>query len=210
MNVSLSRRKLLIVGSTGAFAAGAGLVAPPAFSQKAAYYMPKAVSDWGNAPVATLGAQKPKMQFAQHAEVSHLQTANDPRTPYTLLGRVFDGNKNLVEFAHLNVWQTDADGTYSDSAYRGAVSADREGRFSVSTVMPTAYYDTAGNLRAPHLHIAVLAPRVSRQVFETEMFFPGDQVARMVDPDFVAENEIEFELQTDGTLLGYFNIFLTA
>ena len=208
MKKSVSRRGLITKGTIGALALGSGLLARPAFSQKAAYFMPQAVRDWSDAPAVTLGETVPELQFAQQAEVSRMHSATDQRTPYTLLGRVFDAEKNVVEFAHLNFWQTDEAGQYVEQGYRGAVSADRAGRFSVATVMRTAYHDAEGVLRAPHLHAAVFAPRVSRQVFETEMFFPGDRVAKLVDPGFAIENEIEFELQSDGSLLGYFNIFL--
>ena len=208
MKNDITRRGAIIKGTVGALALGCGLVARPAFSQKAAYYMPQALREWSDVPAVTLGKTAPQLQFAQHVEVSRLHTATDQRTPYTLLGRVFDAEKNVVEFAHLNVWQTDEAGQYIEEGYRGAVSADREGRFSVATVMPTAYHDAEGVLRAPHLHAAVFASRVSQQVFETEMFFSGDRVAKLVDPGFAAQNEIEFELQSDGSLLGYFNIFL--
>jgi len=116
----------------------------------------------------------------------------------------------VAEFAHLNVWQTDEAGQHVKEGYRGAVSPDRQGRFSVAGVMPTAYHDAEGVLRAPHLHVAVFAPRVWQQVFETEMFFPGDRVAKRVDPGFAVQNEIEFELQSNGSLPGYFNIFLAS
>ncbi|MGB1156290.1 MAG: hypothetical protein ACPG42_05680 [Alphaproteobacteria bacterium] len=208
-SIQINRRKLLGTGGASLALLGTGLLASrPAFSQSAAYYMPDAVRDWSDAPRLTFGETAAVSDFEALAEVPSFHAPGDTRTPYTLLGRVFDREKKLVDFAHLNFWQTNADGTYVGDGYRGHVSADRLGRFSLSTVMPTAYLDGDGILRAPHLHVAVFAPRVARQVFQTEMFFPGDESAKLLDRSFVAANEIEFEVQADQSLLGYFNIFL--
>ena len=96
-SIQINRRKLLGTGGASLALLGTGLLASrPAFSQSAAYYMPDAVRDWSDAPRLTFGETAAVSDFEALAEVSSFHAPGDTRTPYTLLGRVFDRTLILI------------------------------------------------------------------------------------------------------------------
>jgi protocatechuate 3,4-dioxygenase beta subunit len=69
----------------------------------------------------------------------------------------------------LDFWQADDDGRYDNAGFRlrGHQYTDRDGRFSVTTVVPGLYPG-----RTRHVHVKVQAP--NQAVLTTQLYFPGE------------------------------------
>lgn len=204
----LGRRSLIKAGGATLLLGGLGLSARPAFSQKAAYFAPNGLADMDLVPGKTAGDALNVDGFETFAHVQQLSGGPDSRQPFTLLGRVFDASKTAVDFGDISFWQTNPSGLYLDDAFRGSTHLRADGSFAMAATVPTAYLNAEGQPRAPHLHVSVFAPYAASTAFQTELFFEGDTGIKAQDPDYLAANEIEFERQADGSLIGYYNIFL--
>ncbi len=105
-----------------------------------------------------------------------------------LQGRVLDVDGRPVAGSTVEIWQCDHQGDYLHPGDRGPrdenfqgygrAATDAEGGYSFRTIKPAPYPG-----RAPHIHVAVLAPNRPRLV--TQMYVAGDpQNAR----DFLYRN----------------------
>jgi len=133
---------------------------------------------------------------------------DEPGTPLTFSGQVRSANGTALAGALVELWHADALGFYSQFApglpewnLRGAVVADKDGRFSFHTVQPAPYqipHDGAtGKLiaaagwhawRPAHLHLKVSAP--GYQLVTTQLYFEGGQyndsdIASAVKPELM-------------------------
>lgn len=127
----------------------------------------------------------------------------------TLHGTVTDAvTGKPLPGAHLDFWQTDSDGLYDRKGthLRGIVVADDQGRYKLSTVLPSDYaehdHDAIGelframgkpNTRAAHVHIKVSVGdklRLTTQVFmPTSTFLDKDYVEGAVSEDLIVKLE---------------------
>jgi protocatechuate 3,4-dioxygenase beta subunit len=90
-------------------------------------------------------------------------------TPLVVTGRVVTAACVPVAGALLDFWQADNDGRYDNAGFRlrGHQYTDRDGRFSVTTVVPGLYPG-----RTRHVHVKVQAP--NQAVLTTQLYFPGE------------------------------------
>ena len=151
---------------------------------------------------------------------------SDEREGVTVLvhGKVTDSLHNPLPGAIVDTWQADATGTYpiqeqeqGQDKYdlRGKFTADENGRYYYTTVLPKPYtvpYDgpvgvllRAGNRhawRAAHLHYIIRHPGMSS--ITTEVFFENTEY---IDNDavFGVRNSLIAKIQpvTDAAVLGY-------
>jgi protocatechuate 3,4-dioxygenase alpha subunit len=107
----------------------------------------------------------------------------------TLICRVLDGQGAPVDDALIELWQADASGVYDhphdpryqerDPAFHGfgrmATNSDGEGTFE--TLKPGRVRGNDSALDAPHIHVAVFARGLVKQV-RTRIYFSGDPANR--------------------------------
>ncbi|HRE91695.1 MAG TPA: hypothetical protein PK095_21435 [Myxococcota bacterium] len=101
-----------------------------------------------------------------------------PGAPLAMSGQVLDTDCRPIAGALVEVWQADEDGDYHDDLLRASLTADNDGRFAFTTIMPGRYLQATG-LRPAHLHY-----RVSAQGFRTlvtQIYFEGDPFLRPND-----------------------------
>jgi len=102
-------------------------------------------------------------------------------TRFALSGRVrAEGCKLLLPGATLDFWQADDSGAYDDGIWpppptifrlRGRVIADKDGRYSVSTIIP-GHYLNGSQYRPAHIHVIAQAPGYKK--LTTQLYFEGD------------------------------------
>lgn len=118
------------------------------------------------------------------------------------------GTGKPVEGAEIDIWQADENGNYDHVTFhlRGVIKPDRDGRFSVSTVVPLDYSEHGddpigelftsmgrGSRRAAHLHVKARAP--GYRSLTTQLFIPWspfldeDYVEGAVTPELVLKIE---------------------
>jgi protocatechuate 3,4-dioxygenase beta subunit len=160
------------------------------------------------------------------ADGSLLDRVPPPGAPRLVLsGTVFDAATGKpAAGALLDFWQADSEGRYdrTGSHLRGIVVADKEGRYSVSTVVPDDYsehdHDPIGelframgrlNTRAAHIHLKVTTgdtERLTTQLFmPTSSFLERDYVEGAVSGDLVIAMT-----PVDGGYVSTFDIVLSA
>lgn len=100
-----------------------------------------------------------------------------------VMGRVFTRSGEPVPQARIDVWQANAAGKYRhpsdtnpaplDPNFRGfaRLTTDASGRYSFRTIKPGRYPTAEGDIRPPHIHIAVEG-RFDRLV--TQLYFAGE------------------------------------
>jgi protocatechuate 3,4-dioxygenase alpha subunit len=93
-----------------------------------------------------------------------------------LEGTVLDGAGQPVPDAMVEIWQADADGSYTDEFGWGRCGTDADGRYSFVTVKPGSVEG-----QAPHLVLLVFARGLLKPVL-TRMYFPDELEANAVDP----------------------------
>jgi protocatechuate 3,4-dioxygenase beta subunit len=123
--------------------------------------------------------------------------------PITLSGYVLDKNCDPVPGAWLDFWQADGNGNYDNRGYklRGHQFTDKQGKYLLRTVMPSAYPG-----RTSHIHVKV-ARKAGEEIITSQLYFPGrSQNAR--DPIFSASMVIKLDKSGDGSNRGYFNFRL--
>jgi catechol 1,2-dioxygenase len=120
-----------------------------------------------------------------------LAAADEPGTRLELRGRVVDPAGAPLAGASLEVYQTDATGSYTPeramderhARLRGAATTDRDGRFVVRTIRPGGYprpVKLRGELRhiPAHVHLDVRAPGLRER--RLQVVFADDP--RLADP----------------------------
>lgn len=107
-------------------------------------------------------------------------------------GRVFDGERNPVPDALVELWQANSHGRYNHPADArdlpldptfsgwGRSGTDADGRFWFETVKPGAVPFDATTWQAPHLCLTVLARGLLNQL-QTRLYF-ADDVGNETDP----------------------------
>lgn len=110
-----------------------------------------------------------------------------PGTRIRVEGRVFDGDRNPIDDALIDVWQANAAGRYRHpldsrdelplddgfTGYGAAATAFQTGLWSFDTVKPGAVPDPNGGMQAPHLNLVVQARGMLMPSF-TRVYFPED------------------------------------
>jgi len=99
-----------------------------------------------------------------------------------LTGRVLGADCKPIAGALLDFWQTDGSGNYDNIGYklRGHQFADKNGAFSLQTVVPGEYPG-----RTPHLHVRVRGS--SGPLLTTQLYFPGHPKN---EPDFLFDERL--------------------
>lgn len=90
-------------------------------------------------------------------------------TPLTITGRVVTATCSPIAGALLDFWQADHTGQYDNSGFRlrGHQYTDRDGRFSVTTIVPGPYTG-----RTRHVHVKAQAP--NHPALTTQLYFPDE------------------------------------
>lgn len=111
-----------------------------------------------------------------------------------LVGRVIDGNGDIVRDALLEAWQADAMGEYQrdfdlsapfNSFGRTAATVENDGEWSFHTVKPGAVALVDGRRMAPHVNLAVFARGINIQL-NTRLYFEDEAEANANCPIFNA------------------------
>ncbi len=92
-------------------------------------------------------------------------------TPIAMVGQVLDVECRPIVGAVVEVWQADDGGDYHDDRLRGTLTADADGRFGFTSIMPGRYAQASG-LRPAHLHYRVSA--AGYRTIVTQIYFEGD------------------------------------
>ncbi|MEZ0231168.1 MAG: carboxypeptidase regulatory-like domain-containing protein [Planctomycetota bacterium] len=91
-------------------------------------------------------------------------------------GTVFGPGKKPLEGAVVDVWHADAKGEYDNEkfAHRGRVKTDKEGRYSIETLVPGRYAidDEGKKFRPSHIHYKVSCD--GHKTLTTQLYFKGD------------------------------------
>jgi protocatechuate 3,4-dioxygenase alpha subunit len=110
-------------------------------------------------------------------------------------GRVFDGDRNHIEDALIELWQADSGGRYHhpaddrsdvplDPAFNGfgRCSSDfKTGGYSFLTIKPGPVPHPAGGMQAPHVSLTIQARGMLNPTF-TRVYFADEGAANDNDP----------------------------
>jgi protocatechuate 3,4-dioxygenase beta subunit len=183
--------------------------------------------------LATLAALAPRGAFAQKlmetAETTEgpfypdrlpldtdndLLILNDGITPAVgvithLTGHVFTSSGLPIRNAFVEIWQTDANGSYVHTGGRqartpydanfqgyGRFLSDAKGQYYFRTIKPVEY-TLMGMHRAPHIHVAV--SQNGRRIFTSQFLVKGDPanvgdtVVRNIDPKALQTIMVDFK-----------------
>jgi len=133
---------------------------------------------------------------------------DEPGTPLRFAGRVQRVDGGAIDNATIDIWHADDAGFYSQFApglpewnLRGAVHADGQGRFDITTIVPAPYQiptdGATGTLlaaagwpawRPAHLHVKVSAP--GYRLITSQLYFDGGEylhtdIASAVKPELI-------------------------
>lgn len=146
---------------------------------------------------------------------------NDSLTPAVgeiahFTGRLFAANGAPVRNAFIEIWQSDANGSYIHSQGRndgkidanfqgyGRFLTDSEGRYYFRTIKPVPY-TLQGQFRAPHIHVAV--SKSGRRIMATQALVKGheanarDLIAQRIrDPKLLETLLVEYRPLPGSTL----------
>lgn len=107
-----------------------------------------------------------------------------------VVGRVFDGNDDLVRDALLEAWQADAYGEYQcafdlekpfNSFGRTATSAVGDSEWSLITVKPGRVTAANGKPMAPHINLTIFARGINIHL-HTRLYFDDEREANAACP----------------------------
>jgi protocatechuate 3,4-dioxygenase, alpha subunit len=108
-------------------------------------------------------------------------------------GRITDGEGAPCPDAFLEIWQADAGGKYNhpgdpqdkkpDPKFRGfgRASADKDGIYRFTTIMPGRVPGPGNTLQAPHINVSVFARGLLKHLV-TRIYFADQAEANDVDP----------------------------
>lgn len=108
-------------------------------------------------------------------------------------GRILDGEGAVCPDAFLEIWQADAGGKYNhaddtqdkkpDPKFRGfgRASADKDGVYRFTTIMPGRVPGPGNTLQAPHINVSVFARGLLKQLV-TRIYFADHAEANEIDP----------------------------
>ncbi|WP_280400212.1 protocatechuate 3,4-dioxygenase subunit alpha [Nocardia carnea] len=132
----------------------------------------------------------------------------------TVTVTVYDGARNPVTDALVEVWQANRAGVFehpddprpqTDPAFRGfgRCDADDTGTVRFTTVKPGAVPAEGDSTQAPHLNLAVFARGMLNRSI-TRLYFPDEQAANATDPVLAALPETQrYKLIATATAEGY-------
>jgi len=123
-------------------------------------------------------------------------------TPLVITGVVLNEHGKPIPGAVLDFWQSDDAGNYDmvTDLLRGHVYADRDGRYSIETIVPACYEPR----QARHIHVKLQG--VSRP-YTTQLYFSDDE-DRVKDSFYQKELEVQVEDLPDGRKQGTFNFVI--
>jgi protocatechuate 3,4-dioxygenase beta subunit len=92
-----------------------------------------------------------------------------------LSGRVLDVNGDPVGGVLLDFWQADAAGVYDNDGFnfRGKVITDKDGKYSLHTIIPGDYSISETEFRCSHIHAKVSLK--SYKNLTTQLYFADDK-----------------------------------
>ena len=146
---------------------------------------------------------------------------NDGLTPAVgeithLTGHVFTSSGLPIRNAFVEIWQTDADGSYVHTGGRQAAKpydanfqgygrflSDAKGQYYFRTIKPVEY-TLLGMHRCPHIHVAV--SQNGRRIFTSQFLVKGDPanvgdtVVRNLDPKALQTILVDFKALPGSTL----------
>jgi len=146
---------------------------------------------------------------------------NDGLTPAVgeithLTGHVFTSSGLPIRNAFVEIWQTDADGSYVHTGGRQAAKpydanfqgygrflSDAKGQYYFRTIKPVEY-TLMGMHRCPHIHVAV--SQNGRRIFTSQFLIKGDPanvgdtVVRNLDPKALQTILVDFKALPGSTL----------
>lgn len=103
----------------------------------------------------------------------------DAGEPLYLRARVIDTCGEPIAGARIQIWHADANGDHAHDRYRTDTTVDKQGAFSITTVMP----GYAGGI-ARHIHVIVNHPDYEEII--TRLFFKNDPSIQFDDVDDLA------------------------
>ena len=139
---------------------------------------------------------------------------NDGLTPAVgeiahFTGRLFAENGSPVRNAFIEIWQSDANGSYIHTQGRndgkldanfqgyGRFLTDAEGRYYFRTIKPVPY-TLQGQFRAPHIHVAV--SKAGQRIMATQALVKGHEAnerdlitQRIKDPKLLETLMVEYK-----------------
>jgi protocatechuate 3,4-dioxygenase alpha subunit len=128
----------------------------------------------------------------QHLNRADLAVPGISGTIITIRGQIFDGDRQPVPDAMLEIWQADADGKFSENkceAEGGAailftgfarIPTDAEGRFELRTIKPGCVRDAGAQMQASHIAVFVFMRGLLKPLY-TRIYF-SDEPANDSDP----------------------------
>ena len=128
-------------------------------------------------------------------ELRDLWRDGDPGEPFSLRGRVIDGNGAPVAGAEVELWHADAYGAVHADRYRTRLRTGADGAFSVRTAYPGHIPEAPGVWGARHIHIIVTHPDY-RQLISLILFKGDERLAGWERPDlsiFVEQAQVKGE-----------------
>ena len=122
-------------------------------------------------------------------------------------GRVLDASGRPLAGAVLDIWQTDAQGSYDVQGYgyRGHQFSDSDGRFELITVRPKEYYGL-GAFRTPHIHVKLQG--LGSRPLATQIFLPDEVEANAKDFAFDESLQVAFGRREGSLQLARFDFVL--
>ncbi|MGB0662618.1 MAG: protocatechuate 3,4-dioxygenase subunit alpha [Pontibacterium sp.] len=117
---------------------------------------------------------------ARSQEIDHLLARNEGENTIKVVGRVVDGNGNLIKDAFIEVWQANEKGEYqsnyslnNDFNSFGRTATDfGTGEWTITTVKPGSV-ETALGTMAPHIGLAIFARGINIQL-HTRLYFADE------------------------------------
>ena len=146
-------------------------------------------------PSQTVG---PFFHFALLKEDQSELVAPDHPSAFRIEGTVYDGAREVVPDAMLEIWQANRAGRYAhpaddrqdpppedDFSGFGRFGTGAEGRYGFVTVKPGPVPSPDGRPQAPHVWVAVYARGLLKRLV-TRVYFPDEEAANAADPVLVS------------------------
>lgn len=143
----------------------------------------------GYTPSQTIG---PFFHFSLlDRDLSRLVSEDHP-SAVRIGGTVYDGAGEAVPDAMLEIWQSDASGSYDHSGDSfsgfGRCGTDETGGFGFVTVKPGPVRGPDGGFQAPHVLLSIFARGLLKRLV-TRIYFPDEEEANAADPILSAIEE---------------------
>ncbi len=125
----------------------------------------------------------------EHEIWNRLAKPEAPGQHIAVVGRVFDGNGDLVRDAFLEFWQADAEGRYQPAydaeqpfvSFGRAATTFDAGEWRIDTVKPGPVRNHDGWMMAPHICVSLFARGINIHL-QTRIYFEDEEAANRDDP----------------------------